>query len=114
MSPARRTRSEAGTPSVFRLWREDASAALGRAAPAGIESLILFGVFVGALVLVIVQQLLARLDVAHCVDEDPLAIVDRLAVAVARVVDVRGLVPVHRTIDAHLVIDGEEKGLVTA
>src|SRR3954464_9268897 len=111
MSPVRSARTVAGAGSVF-LCGEDTSAALGRAAPAGVESLILFGVFVGSLVRVVVQQLFARLDSAPGVDEDAFAIVDRLAVAVARVVEVRRFVAVYRAVDTGLVVDGEEKGMV--
>src|SRR3982750_1380356 len=97
-----------------RLGGEDAAAALGRSAAARIELLVLLGVIVGALVLVVVQQLLARLDASPRVDEDPLAVGDRLAVSVARVVEKARIVAVHGRVDHRLVVDGEQEGVMPA
>src|SRR3954468_3536014 len=67
---------------------------------------------VRALVLVVVHQLRSRGDRLRGFDEDPFPIVDRFAVRLARVIDEARLVPVHRSVDARLVVDREEERMM--
>src|SRR5215207_5279673 len=92
--------------------REDGSAARRCPAAALVKLLVLGRVIVAALVLVVVDELRARRDRLDRLDEDALAIVDRLAVRRAGVIDEARIVPLHRRVDHRLVVDGEEEGVV--
>ena len=61
---------------------------------------------------VIVRELLAGDDVANALDPDAPVVDHRVAVGIARVIDEARLVPVHRGVDHHVVVDGEEEGVV--
>src|SRR5436190_6280736 len=67
---------------------------------------------VGPFVLIVVHQLRTGGDRLYRLDEDALAIIDRLAVRIAGVIDEPGVVPVHGGVDARLVIDREQEGVV--
>src|SRR5215218_670082 len=95
-----------------RLGREDGSTARGRAAATLVELLVLGRVIVAALVLVVVHELRARRDRLDRLDEDALAIVDRLAIRRAGVIDEPRVVPLHRRVDHPLVVDGEQERVV--
>src|SRR5689334_15790285 len=88
---ARRPRRECSPVCLLR--REDGAATLRGAAAAGVELLVFRGVILGTLVLVIVEQFLAGPYVLPRLDEDALAVGDRLAVAVAGVVEEARVVP---------------------
>src|SRR5688500_12858005 len=65
-----------------------------------------------ALVLVLVEQLVARLDRAQRVDVDAVVLDHRFAVRLARVVDERGIVAPDRAVDDVVHIDREQEGVV--
>src|SRR6478609_7750458 len=109
---ARRVAAGADTLPLGRYWCEDRPSALRRAAPATVELLVLRRVVVGSLVLVVVQELRAGGNRSDRLDEDPLAIIDRLAVRLTRVVDEPRVVPVHGRVDYRLVVHREEKRVV--
>jgi YbgC/YbaW family acyl-CoA thioester hydrolase len=99
--------------SLFLLLRlHDRPAAILAAACAGILRVIL-GARSFALVLVVVRQLLARLNRAQCLDVDAAADDHRLAVRITGVVDVRRLVATDGAVDAGIVIEREEEGVMT-
>src|SRR4051812_9169218 len=106
---ARRVAAGADTLRLWCLWCEDRPAALRRAAAASVELLVLRRVIVHTLVLVVVHELRAGGNCLDRLDEDPLAIVDRLAVRIAGVIDETGFVAVDRRVDHRLVVHREQK-----
>src|SRR5690606_8300200 len=95
--------------------QKDGAAAVRGTAAAAIE-LFPLGVLLriaAALVLIVVNELLARPDRPQRVDPDPPVLDDRLAVRVARVIDETRLVAVARAVDDGLSVDREEEGVVT-
>ena len=102
-------------PSLLPLrWLHYRPAAIVRAALADVKLLQLRVVLTGALVLVIVGELLARLDAAQSMDEDLPPRDDGLAVRVARVVDETGVATARtfRTVDYRVPVEGEQEGVV--
>ena len=61
---------------------------------------------------VVVGQLLARADVANCLDPDSAVVNDGIAVRIARVVDEARFVALERRVDHDLVVNRKEKGVV--
>src|SRR5689334_1921587 len=100
---ARRVGAGTVMSPLRRRWREDRPAALRRPTPAPIELLVFRCMVLGPLVLIVVHELRPGRNGLDRLDEDPLAIVDRLAIRVARMVDEARLVPVHRSVDHRLV-----------
>src|SRR4051794_12958567 len=109
---ARRVAAGMGTLCLRGLWCEDRPAALWRAAPAPVELLVLGRVIVRSFVLIVVDELRTGRNCLDRLDEDPLAIVDRLAVRIAGVIDETGFVAVDRRVDHRLVVHREQKRVV--
>src|SRR6185503_2589364 len=97
---------------LFRL--HDRSATVGRAALAEVESFELVVVLTGSLVLIVVGELLARLDRSPGVDKNLLAGDDRFTVGIARVVDEAGVATARRNcaVDDRVLVEGEQEGMV--
>lgn len=92
--------------------RHDAAAALGRAAATDVKLLELSYV-ARSLVLVIVGKLHAGLNVFQRVNPDPVIVDYRFAVGIAGVIYEAGNVAPDIPVDAVVVVEGEEKGMVT-
>ena len=100
----------AALSATARLGLHDRSPASGATALALIELDVVL--VVAPLVLVVVGQLQAGLDVLPGVDEDLFSDRDRLAVGIARVVDVARVVPLPVPVDDGVLVESEKEGMV--
>ena len=62
---------------------------------------------------VVVGQLLPRHDIGNGLDPDATVIDDGIAVGIAGVVDESRRISLHRSVDHHIVVYGEEKGVMS-
>src|SRR6185503_8080700 len=88
--------------------------AFRRTAAAGVDLIDVGWIVLLATDLVVVTELLAGLDVAHRVDEHAAVLDDRLAVALALVIDETRVVAADASVDHGLLVHDEQEGVVVA
>lgn len=96
-----------------RLDREDRPAALSGSAVADIKLPERFSDPTGSGKLVVVIEFFTAADRPHGMDKDPTLFVERLAIGVAGMIDILGIVAANAAVNGGIVVDREEKRMVT-